>query len=120
MRALTGCGGDGNNGSGGSGGSGATGGTGGTGGSNGGNINDALSAWCMNLAGCFENSPYYQPTDYCISYHLNYYGIDESTSAACRAALISYFECSTGLDCADFYGDNECDALFDTANATCN
>jgi hypothetical protein len=74
----------------------------------------------MNLAGCFPNVPYYQPTDYCVSYHLTYYGFDESTSAACVAAGISYFECSTALDCADFYVDNECDALEDAAEAVCN
>ena len=112
--ALTGCGDDGG---GGTGGSGAT---GGSGGSDGPNLNDALSAWCMNLAECFPNSPYYQPTDYCVSYHLTYYGLDGTPSAACEAAAISYFVCSTGLACADFYADNECDDEFDAAGAECN
>jgi hypothetical protein len=104
--ALTGCG------------DGDTNGTGGAGGS-GSNLENALSAWCMNLAGCFPNSKYYQPTEYCVSYHLDYYYFDESTTAACEAAGISYFMCSTGLECGDFYVDNECDALEDDFYNVC-
>lgn len=95
-------------------------GDGGGGGTAGTPLNDALAAWCMNQAGCFPYSQFYQPTDYCVSYHLTYYGFNASTSAACEAAGISYFECAAELACAEFYVDNDCDALYEAANAACN
>ncbi|UCH29647.1 MAG: hypothetical protein JSV06_01095 [Myxococcales bacterium] len=104
--ALTGCGGD-------------ESGSAGSGGSGGSDLEDALSAWCMNLAGCFPNSPYYQPTGFCISYHLNYYCLDESITPECEAAAISYFTCSAGLECADFYAPDECDDEGAAAEAAC-
>ena len=122
--ALTGCPDGGTTGNGGTAGDGGTAGSAGNGGTagtagNGGDLENALSAWCMNLARCFPYSPYYQPTDYCVSYHLTYYGFDESTSAACEAAGISYFMCSTELDCPDFYAANECDDLYNAFYAEC-
>lgn len=97
------------------------GGSGGSGGSGGAALTDALTAWCMKHADCFPNSPYYQPTDYCISYELFYYGLDGDISAECEAAAIGYFDCALDLECFQLQLDkNACDIEWDDdADANC-
>ena len=132
MLALTGCGDgdtdtgdagtDAGNGDAGTGGTGGTAGTGGTGGNGtpGTDLNGALGAWCMTLAGCFPESPYYQPTNYCVDYHLNWYGLNGDISAACQTAAISYFECGTGLSCEQLgMYNNDCNPQWYAADDTC-
>jgi hypothetical protein len=74
----------------------------------------------MQLADCFPNSPYYQPTADCVSYFVPYYGLDGSISAACEAAAIGYFECGQDLSCdqLEMYSNN-CDGDWEIAKSNC-
>ncbi len=115
MLALTGCGGDGNNGTGGSGGSGASGGTGGNGGNG---LSSSLQAFCMKIVDCYQEIyPDYTVQD-CVNFYNNGYLANYNLDANCEGALVSYFNCGTGLTCDEIMAnsnscDDEFDAIFD-------
>ena len=109
MLALTGCGGDAA--TNGTGGSGATGGAGGNGG---GGLANALSTFCMKVAGCYEN--------YTVEECTNYYDtvFPPNLDSNCEAAIISYFNCGTALSCEELMMySNSCDDEFDAITAAC-
>lgn len=125
--ALTGCGGDSSpNGTGGSGANGGTGGSaanggtggsganGGTGGNGGNGLADALNAFCMRVADCYAE---YTAQD-CIDYYNTIF--PSELSAACQAAIISYFDCGIELSCDELaMYSNSCDDVFDAIGTAC-
>jgi hypothetical protein len=96
MLALTGCGGDDGN------------GTRGTGGGDGGDFAASLSAFCMNVAPCFNGT-----AQACINYYENVMPIYFDIDSKCEAALLSYFECGAPKTCDEVLA-GACYGLYDT------
>ena len=79
------------------------------------NIDEAINAFCMKVAGCDLGYTMQE----CVAY---YQYLVETTNGtdACNAAILSYANCRYGLSCQELANDSEkCYALFDVLYDRC-
>lgn len=117
MLALTGCSGDGDGGGGGGTGGMGTGGSGGDGGNGGAggvasDFDASLSAFCMNVAPCFNET-----VQSCTSYYMAVN--DYNANPQCEARLITYFDCGAANTCDQLLVQGVCDDEYYAAWDVC-